>query len=135
MTLPAYIIIAAITATAAAVIAHLALLLKRRNQTSNEYLALLHNIAESLDNRAAGKARIAERVTGAEVRLCRAETTMARVETKVDRIVTKVEKKFHCIDAKIEKGFDRIGAKLDRTDAKIDRILERLAVASPAQQE
>ena len=134
MTPPAYIIIAAITATAAAVIAHLALLLKSWNQTSDKYSALLRDIAETLDNRAA-KAKHSACVTGAEVRLCQMETTMERVETKVDRIVTKVERKFHRIDAKIEKGFDRIGAKLDRTDAKIDRILERLSAAPPAQQE
>lgn len=133
MTPLAYIIIAAITATAAAVITHLALLLKRWNQTSDEYSSLLHSVAETLDNRASKKAKIAERVTGAEVRLCRTETVMARVETKVDRIVTKIEKKFHRTNAKIEKSFDRISAKLDRTDAKIDRILERLSPAPPAQ--
>ena len=136
----AYTIIGGITATAAAIIGYLAhMLIKGAEKRLDRHSLILRDVADKINKHDVRDAELAERVTGIEGRLGRMETAMERVEGKVDRIESKIDEKIAHVEAKIDEKIDRVEAKIeskiDRTDAKIDRILERLAVAPPAQQE
>ena len=136
MTPLAYTIIGGITATAAGIIGYLAhMLIKGAEKRLDRHSLILRDVADKINKHDVRDAELAERVTGIEGRLGRMETAMERVEVKVDRIESKIDEKIGHAEAKIGERIDRMDAKIDRTDAKIDRILERLAVAPPAQQE